>query len=174
MPCYIPVRPTRGAVLDTFTIKGHYLFRYWMTKDYVRTPDFVSDGKHIRAGRGVVAVGLLSGVSELIVSNIVCGYLDRYSGKGCSNLRLAIQENVDLYQLWVDNASKEGVMDLNQARYWTRKFPGVKRMVTSSNVKRWLAEKKRRDIVRAIDETPGGQEWLEWQLGRFRSGLWGQ
>lgn len=146
-----------------------------MTKDYERAPDAMTDDKKLLAGRGaVVTAGLLSGVSESVVSSIVCGYLDRYSGDGCSNLRSAIQDNVDLYQLWVDNASREGVMDLKQARYWTRKFPNVKRMVTSSNVKRWLAEKKRRDIVRAIEETPGGQEWLEWQLGRFRSGLWGQ
>lgn len=146
-----------------------------MTKGYERTPDVMIDDRNFRAGRGaVVTVGLLSGVSESVVSSIVCGYLDRYSGNGCSNLRSAIHGNVDLYQLWVDNASKEGVMDLKQARYWTRKFPKVQGMVTSSNVKRWLVEKRRPDIVHAIDETPGGQEWLEWQLGRFRSGLWGQ
>ncbi|NLI73480.1 MAG: hypothetical protein GX369_01735 [Euryarchaeota archaeon] len=117
-------------------------------------------------------MGLFSGVSESIVSNIICGYLDKYSGRECSNLREAIKENVDLYQLWIDNASREGVMGIKQARYWTRKFPKVKGMVTSSNVKRWLVEKRRHDIVLAIEETPGGQEWLEWQLGRFRSGLW--
>ena len=146
-----------------------------MTKGYERPPDVLSDGKYFRAGRGaVVTTGLLSGVSESVVSSIVCGYLDRYSGNGGSNLRSAIHERVDLYQLWVENASREGVMGLDQAKYWTRKFPGVRKMVTSPNVKRWLAEKKRHDLVRAIDETPGGQEWLEWQLGRFRSGLWGQ
>lgn len=127
-----------------------------------------------RRARGGGDTGLLSGMSESVVSRIVCGYLDRYSGAGCSNLRKAIQENVDLFQLWVDNASREGVMDLKQARYWTRKFPHVKGMVTSSNVKRWLVEKRRSDIVRTIEETPGGKEWLDWQLERFRSGLWGK
>ena len=146
-----------------------------MTKGYERPLDFINNEQNFCIGRGaVVNTGLLSGVSESVVSSIVVGYLDRYSGAGCSNLRLAIQENVDLFQLWVENASREGVMDLNQARFWTRKFPGVKRMVTPNNVKRWLAEKRRRDIVRAIEETAGGEAWLEWQLGRFRSGLWGQ
>jgi len=124
--------------------------------------------------RMVVDLGLLSGVSERMVSSIVCGYLDKYSGAHCSNLRDAIQENTDLYQLWVDNASQEGVMDIKQARYWTRKFPKVQNMVTSDNVKRWLREKRRDDIVRTIEDTKGGEDWLEWQIGRFRSGLWGQ
>ena len=135
----------------------------------------MTDERNVRSRcLAVVTTGLLSGVSESVVSGIVVGYLDRYSGSSCCNLRLAIQDNVDLYQLWVDNASREGVMDLKQARYWTRKFPKVENMVTSKNVKRWLLDKRRRDIVKAIEETAGGEAWLEWQLGRFRSGLWGQ
>jgi len=113
-------------------------------------------------------------MSETVVSGIVCGYLDKYSGPRCSNLRQAIEGNVDLFQLWVDNAAREGVMDLRQARYWTRKFPKVQRMVTPGNVKRWLRQRHREDIVRTIEGTEGGEAWLEWQIGRFRTGLWGQ
>jgi hypothetical protein len=118
-------------------------------------------------------MGLLSGVSESVVSNIVCGYLDTYAGPRCNNLQRAICSRVDIYQLWVENASQEGIMDLRQARYWTRMFPQVRRMVTSQNVKRWLKAKRKYDIVRIIETTEGGDQWLEWQVGRFRSGLWG-
>lgn len=118
-------------------------------------------------------LGLLSGVSESVVSSIVCGYLDTYAGPRCSNLKTAIDSKVDIYQLWVENASKEGIMDLRQARYWTRKFPKVQKMVTPQNVKRWLKAKRKDDIVRIIETTEGGDQWLEWQIGRFRSGLWG-
>ena len=171
MPCYIPVRPTRGAVLDTFTIKGHYLFRYWMTKDYVRTPDFVSDGKHIRAGRGVVAVGLLSGVSESIVSNIVCGYLDRYSGKDAPTCGWPSRRTGPVSAV-VDNASKEGVMDLNQARYWTRKFPGSRGWSPPATSSGWPRRSGGHRARHRRDARRPGMAGVA--LGRFRSGLWGQ
>ena len=119
-------------------------------------------------------MGLIGGISEGIVSNIVCGYFERYAGPRCCNLRQAIVEDIDLFQLWVDNAHREGVHGLSEARQWSRRFPKVQRMVTTRNVKRWLLEQGLDDIVYTVETTAGGEEWLDWQVKRFRTGLWSQ
>jgi hypothetical protein len=119
-------------------------------------------------------MGLFSHLSEGVVSGIVCDYFDKYSGPQCTNLQKAITTNVDIYQLWVDNARKEGIHDLNKARQWTHMFPKVQYMVTPLNVKRWLREQGLTKIIKTVESTDGGEEWLAWQVGRFRKGLWGQ
>jgi hypothetical protein len=30
------------------------------------------------------------------------------------------------------------------------------------------------NIARTVETTKGGEEWLEWQVGRFRTELWGR
>ncbi len=105
---------------------------------------------------------------------MLCGYFKRYSGPQCVNLRKAIVNNIDIYQLWLDNARRERVWDLEEARRWTRLFPEVQNMVTPQRVKKWLKEQGLHDIVRTVENTSGGNEWLAWQVSRFRSGLWGQ
>ncbi|WP_019177273.1 hypothetical protein [Methanomassiliicoccus luminyensis] len=119
-------------------------------------------------------MGILSGISEGIVSNIVCGHFRKYAGPRCCNLKRAIYDDVDLFQLWVDNAPREGVHGLREARQWTRGFPKVQYMLTPDNVKRWLMEQGMRDIVCTVESTEGGEEWLDWQIRRFRTGLFGQ
>ncbi|MGE5379308.1 MAG: hypothetical protein ACM3L5_00370 [Candidatus Saccharibacteria bacterium] len=109
-----------------------------------------------------------------MVSSILCGYLKRYSGPGCTNLRTAINQNVDIYKLWVENAKAEGVRGPREVRHWTRMFPHVERMMTPQNVKRWLREQGMENIARTVETTEGGEKWLEWQVGRFRTGLWGK
>jgi len=119
-------------------------------------------------------MGIMSGFTEAVVSNILCNYFKRYAGPQCSNLHEAIVNNVDIYQLWIENARREGVWDLREAKRWTRMFPEVRRMVTPQTVKRWLREQGLHDIVRTVEGTGGGDDWLAWQVNRFRTGLWGQ
>ena len=118
-------------------------------------------------------MGILSGISEGVVSSILCGHLKKYAGPGCADLRLAISQNIDLYQLWVENARAEGVRGPREVRSWTRMFPKVQYMMTTKNVKRWLREQGLESIVRTVESTEGGDQWLEKQLARFRAGLWG-
>jgi len=117
-------------------------------------------------------VGLLSGVSEEVISRILCGYLDRYSGPQCRNLGQAIADDLDLYGLWTENAAGEGVRRPREVRRWARMFPGVRRMMTPQNVKRWLREHGREDITLTVENSDGGEAWLAWQVERFRTGLW--
>lgn len=117
-------------------------------------------------------MGLFNSISESVVSGILCDYLEKYSGPQCSNLRAAIANNVDLYELWRENAAREGVRGPREVRQWTRMFPKVQRMMTSQNVKRWLREQGLHDIAVTVERTDGGEEWLAWQVERFRSGLW--
>jgi len=119
-------------------------------------------------------MGLFSGISEGVVSSILCGYFRKYAGPDCTDLRVAIDRNIDLYQLWVDNARAEGVRGPKEVRTWTRMFPDVQYMVTTQNVKRWLREQGLDDIARTVETTRGGDKWLEWQIQRFRAGLWGK
>lgn len=119
-------------------------------------------------------MGLLSGVSESVVSGILCGYLEKYSGPQCTNLRTAITKNIDLYRLWTENAAREGVRGPREVRQWTRMFPKAQRMMTPQNVKRWLREQGHEDIAMAVEGTDGGEAWLAWQVERFRTGLWGK
>jgi hypothetical protein len=117
-------------------------------------------------------MGLFSGLSESVVSGILCNYFRRYAGPQCRDLKLAIQQNVDLYQLWVDNAESEGVRGPREVRSWARMFPKVESMVTPANLKRWLREQGMGDIARTVESTAGGEEWLAWQITRFKVGLW--
>jgi hypothetical protein len=119
-------------------------------------------------------MGLLSGIGEDVVSGILCGYLRKYSGPKCTNLRAAIVQNVDLYNLWIENSMKEGVRGPREVRHWTKRFPKYQRMMTPQNVKRWLREQGLDNIARTVENTEGGEQWLEWQLERFRTGLWGK
>lgn len=119
-------------------------------------------------------MGILSGISEGVVSSVLCGYLKKYAGPGCADLRVAICQNVDLYQLWVENARAEGVRGPKDVRSWTRMFPKVQYMMTTKNVKRWLREQGLDNIARTVESTEGGEQWLEWQVERFRTGLWGK
>ncbi len=119
-------------------------------------------------------MGLFSGISEGVVSSILCGYLKKYAGPGGSDLKLAINKNVDLYQLWVENARAEGVRGPREVRTWTRMFPKVQYMMTPQNVKRWLREQGLEHIARTVETTEGGEKWLAWQVERFRTGLWGK
>ena len=119
-------------------------------------------------------MGIFSSLSEGMVSSILCSYLRRYSGPGCANLRTAISQNIDIYQLWVENARAEGVRGPGEVRQWARMFPHVQRMMTTQNVKRWLREQGLGNIARTVETTEGGEAWLEWQIGRFRTGLWGR
>jgi hypothetical protein len=118
-------------------------------------------------------MGLFSSLSEGMVSSILCGYLRKYSGPNCTNLRTAIDQNVDLYKLWAENARAEGVRGPREVRQWTRMFPRVQYMMTAPNVKRWLREQGMENIARTVETTKGGDECLEWQVGRFRTELWG-
>jgi hypothetical protein len=119
-------------------------------------------------------MGILSSVSEGVVSSILCSYLQKYSGPQCRNLRSAIENNVDLYRLWTENAAREGVRGPREVRQWTRMFPHVQRMMTPQNVKRWLREQGLDQIATEVERTEGGEAWLAWQVERFRVGLWGQ
>jgi hypothetical protein len=123
--------------------------------------------------RKVTYMSLLSGIGENMVSGILCGYLKKYSGPQCSNLRAAIVHNVDLYNLWMENAIKEGVHGPRDVRHWTKHFPKYRSMMTPQNVKRWLREQGLEDIAATLERTEGGEVWLAWQLDRFRTGLWG-
>lgn len=131
-----------------------------------------------RASVGVIRMGIINGVingaSEKVVSGLLCGYLRRYAGPQCANLKTAIANRTDIYQLWVENAGREGIHGLREARFWSHKFPKVQYMVTPNNVKRWLRQEGLVDIVRTVESTPGGEQWLAWQLDRFRAGLWGR
>ncbi len=117
---------------------------------------------------------LTQGFTEVVVSNLLCNYFKIYAGPQCANLKTAIANNVDIYQLWVENAHREGVWDLREARRWTHMFPKVQSMVTPQSVKRWLKEQGLNDIVSTVENTSGGNEWLAWQVNRFRAGLWEQ
>ena len=75
-------------------------------------------------------MGLFSGISESVISSFLCDYLRKYAGPGCANLRIAIEKNIDLYQLWVENAHAEGVRGPNEVRTWTHLFPHAQNMST--------------------------------------------
>ncbi len=108
-----------------------------------------------------------------MISSFLCDYLKKYAGPGCANLRIAIEKNVDLYQLWVENAHAEGVRGPSEVRTWTHLFPHAQDMITPQNVKRWLRDQGLENIALTVECTEGGDKWLEWQVERFRSGLWG-
>ena len=109
-------------------------------------------------------MGILSSIGEGVVSSIVCDYLKKYSGPKCSNLKLAISQNVDVYQLWIDNAKKEGIHGINDARVWSRRFPEIGTRSPARTVKRWLMDRDLREIVRTVETTEGGEAWLKWQI----------
>ncbi|MBI0582628.1 MAG: hypothetical protein ISF22_00215 [Methanomassiliicoccus sp.] len=119
-------------------------------------------------------MGIFSGISESVVSGIMCSYLQKYSGPKCGNLRKAIVRNVDLYRLWTENAASEGVRGPREVRQWTKMFPKTQRLMTPQNVKRWLREQGLDEIAATVEGTEGGDAWLAWQVERFRTGLWGQ
>jgi hypothetical protein len=118
-------------------------------------------------------MGIFSGISQGVVSASLCGHFKRHAGPDCADLRSAICQNVDLYQLWVDNARAEGIRGPREVRSWARMFPKVQKLMTPKNVKRWLREQGLSNIARTVETTEGGEQWLEWQLDRFRVGLWG-
>ncbi len=79
-------------------------------------------------------MGIFSGISEGVVASILCGHFKKYAGPDCADLRLAIGQNIDLYQLWVDNARAEGIRGPREVRSWARMFPKVQNLMTPKNM----------------------------------------
>jgi hypothetical protein len=117
--------------------------------------------------------GITNKIAESVVPPIVVGAIAKYKGEGCRNLKLAIALDTDIFQLWVNNARDEGIYDLETARHYAGMAPDAKNLLTMSNIRKWLMQEGQCDIVRVIDDTPGGNDWLERILERFKEGLWG-
>ena len=56
------------------------------------------------------------------------------------NLRIAIEKNVDLYQLWVENAHAEGVRGPSEVRTWTHLFPHAQDIVAHPTERQAVAQ----------------------------------
>lgn len=117
--------------------------------------------------------GITNKIAESVVPPIVVGAIAKYKGDGCRNLKMVIALDTDIYELWVQNAQNEGIYDLDTARRYAGMAKDAKNLLTVSNVRQWLFQEGQADIVRTIDETPGGTDWLERTLNKFKEGLWG-
>jgi hypothetical protein len=115
---------------------------------------------------------LTNAVAEAIIPGLVTSAICKYAGDGCCNLKTAILLDIDVFQLWVENAEQEGVTGVDEARKWARMAPSSKNLLTTTNVRKWFMEKGMFDVIRTIDGTPGGTEWFEKTLMAFRRGLW--
>jgi hypothetical protein len=111
-------------------------------------------------------------VAEAVIPGMVTSAICNYAGDGCCNLKTAILLDIDVFQLWVENAEQEGITDLQSARKYARMAPSGKNLLTVSNVRRWFLEKGMTDVIRIIDGTPGGTEWFDKTIQAFRKGLW--
>lgn len=116
--------------------------------------------------------GIGDKIAEHVIPGMVCGYLRQYAGQNCQNLKVAICLNMDIFDLWVQNAEKEGIRTLADVQNMTRKAPKARNLVTTTNVRKWLLEEGMTDIIKTVDTTPGGTQWFEWTVMRFREGLW--
>lgn len=117
--------------------------------------------------------GITNKIAESVVPTLVVDTIARYKGEGCRNLKLAIALDTDIFQLWVENAENEGIYDLETARRYAGMAKDARKLLTMSNVRQWLLQQGQADIVRVIDATPGGNDWLERTLEKFKIGLWG-
>ena len=112
-------------------------------------------------------------IAEPIMQTMVVEQITRYAGEKGDGLKIAICLNKDIYQLWIDEAEQEGIPGLEEARKWSKKAPTAWQYLTSKNIKVWLEDQKCHHLVLIIEQTPGGNAWLEWTCKRFREGLWG-
>lgn len=119
--------------------------------------------------------GVTSKIAEPIIRRIVVNEITRWAGPRGDGLIGAICMNKDIFQLWVDKGAEEGVeYGLEDARGWAAKAPQAYKLLTSTNIKKWLSMNDCQHLVRVIEQTYGGDEWLDWTINRFRVGLWGK
>ena len=111
-------------------------------------------------------------IGNAILPGMVVDVFRRYKGEGCKDLRTGILINVDLWRVWEVNAEQCGEMTPDQARKYASMFPDGRNLLNCENLRKWLLQEREWDIVRTIDSTPGGQDWLERTIARFRDGLW--
>lgn len=111
-------------------------------------------------------------IGDAIIPSLVTDYLRRYSGPGCCDLKTAIFRNIDIFELWIQYGESEGIIGVEQAIRMAKMAPNGRRLLTPENVRKWLTQERMFDIIKTIDEMPGGQKWFCWTIENFRKGLW--
>ncbi|MCK9600461.1 MAG: hypothetical protein M0R06_15555 [Sphaerochaeta sp.] len=115
---------------------------------------------------------VVEAVARAVLPSIVCPILRDTAGPGCRNLKKAIYFNEDLLEAYrkADDGSSLGY---SNAKKVARQYPYVADMVTSDIILQWLKEEDMLEIAQVIEGTAGGRYWLEQQVLRFKSDLFG-
>jgi len=111
-------------------------------------------------------------IAQAVLPAIICPILKEAAGPDCSNLKKAIYMNDVLLEAYkrADNGNSWGY---SSAKRLARQYPHLANMITPDVVIQWLREADMPEIVRAIERTAGGRTWLEMQVMRFKSDLFG-
>jgi len=115
---------------------------------------------------------VVGAVAKAILPSIVCPILRDTAGPGCRNLKRAIYLNEDLLEAY-RKADDGGSIGYSNARKIARQYPYVADMITPDIIVQWLKEEDMVEIVQVIEGTTGGRYWLEQQVLRFKSDLFG-
>ena len=114
---------------------------------------------------------LVESFANVTLPRIICPIISRSAGPNCKNLTLAIYLNDSLLDAYKKGATSVGLWDYDTVRRTAKRFPQVRAMVDRDKVLKWLEKEGHQDIIRALEETPGGLLWLERQIESFKHDL---
>ncbi|MCK9601517.1 MAG: hypothetical protein M0R06_20920 [Sphaerochaeta sp.] len=115
---------------------------------------------------------VVEAVAKAVLPSIICPILRDTAGPGCRSLKRAIYLNEDLLEAYkqADEGKSWGYAN---AKKVARQYPNVADMITPDIIIQWLKEEDMMEIVHVIEGTTGGKYWLEQQVLRFKSDLFG-
>lgn len=116
---------------------------------------------------------VVEAVAKAVLPSIICPILRDAAGPECRNLKRAIYFNEDLLEVY-RQADDGGSWGYSNAKKVARMCPpNVANMITPDLIIQWLKDEGMTEIVQVIEETAGGRYWLEQQVLRFKSDLFG-
>lgn len=115
---------------------------------------------------------VVEAVARAVLPSIVCPILRDTAGPSCRNLKRAIYLNEDLLEAY-KKADEGKSWGYTNAKKVARQYPNVADMITPDIILQWLREEDMNEISQVIEGTAGGKYWLERQVMRFKSDLFG-
>ena len=115
---------------------------------------------------------VVEAVARAVLPSIVCPILRDTAGPSCRNLKRAIYLNEDLLEAY-KKADEGKSCGYTNAKKVARQYPQVADMVTPDIIIQWLKDEDMVEIAQVIEGTVGGRYWLEQQVLRFKSDLFG-
>lgn len=116
---------------------------------------------------------LIEGFVNSYLPGVVCPIIQRCAGPNCRDLRVAILMNESLLLAYKKGAESQGLWDYESVKSAAKSYPKARRFVSGDKVMGWLKDKGHYDIIKVIETTPGGQQWLNRQIEDFKTDLFG-